>query len=145
LFERSIDDALLEGAAAPGREVFEGPVSGVGGADVSFAILHALYRLTVDLAEREPVMLVVDDLQWCDGPSLRWLCYLVRRLDGLPVTVLCGTRGFERHEHAHLIGEIARDPRARILHPSPLSAEAAAELLGADAVFALASQRATLG
>ena len=40
---------------------------------------------------------MVDDLQWCDEPSLRWLCYLVRRLDGLRVTVLCGVRPFERH------------------------------------------------
>jgi predicted ATPase len=46
----------------------------VGGEDASFAILHALYRLTVRLAEQTPLLLAVDDLQWCDEPSLRWLC-----------------------------------------------------------------------
>ena len=63
LFETAISESLLEGAAAAAREVFEGPASGVGREDASFAILHALYRLTVELAEREPLLLVVDDLQ----------------------------------------------------------------------------------
>ena len=84
LFEAAVSEPLLEGAAGAAREVFDGPASGVGREDASFAILHALYRLTIDLAEQGPLLLIVDDLQWCDEPSLRWLCYLVRRLDGLP-------------------------------------------------------------
>jgi predicted ATPase len=92
LFEAVVSEPLLEGAAAAAREVFEGPASGVGPEDVSFAILHALYRLTGQLAEQAPLLLLVDDLQWCDEPSLRWLCYLVRRLDGLPVTVAASVR-----------------------------------------------------
>ena len=96
------------------------------GEDASFAILHALYRLTVNLAEPAPLLLVVDDLQWCDEPSLRWLNYLVRRLDGLRVTVLCGVRPFERHAHAHLLAELVRDPLAVTLRPKPLSEAAPA-------------------
>ncbi|WP_053225721.1 ATP-binding protein [Solirubrobacter soli] len=145
LFERA--DAPLEGGAAAAREVFDGPAGGVGREDVSFAILHALYRLTVELAEEAPLLLLVDDLQWCDEPSLRWLCYLVRRLDGLRVTVVCGVRPFERHAHAHLIGEIAHDPLAVTLHPQPLSERASAALLdeGADATFTRACHAATRG
>src|SRR3954471_17606913 len=112
LFEATISEPLLQGAAAAAREVFEGPASDVGREDASFTILHALYRLTVDLAEQEPLLLVVDDLQWCDEPSLRWLCYLVRRLDGLPVTVLARRRTFEPPSRAHLIRELVRDPLA---------------------------------
>ena len=44
LFEAAVSEPLLEGAAAPAREVFEGPASGVGHEDASFAFLHALYR-----------------------------------------------------------------------------------------------------
>ena len=51
LFEAAVSEPLLEGAAAAAREVFEGPASGVAGEDASFAILHALYRLTINLAE----------------------------------------------------------------------------------------------
>ena len=145
LFETAISESLLEGAAAAAREVFEGPASGVGREDASFAILHALYRLTVELAERGPLLLVVDDLQWCDEPSLRWLSYLVRRLERLPVTVLCGVRPFERHARVHLIGELTRDPLAVILRPRPLSERATAELIGGDETFAGACHAATGG
>ncbi|MDA0160817.1 AAA family ATPase [Solirubrobacter ginsenosidimutans] len=147
LFEATISEPLLEGAAAAAREVFEGPASGVAGDDASFAILHALYRLTVNLAEPAPLLLAVDDLQWCDEPSLRWLNYLVRRLDGLRVTVLCGVRPFEHHTHAHLLAELTGDPLAVTLHPKPLSEAATGELLadGADAVFSRACHEATGG
>jgi hypothetical protein len=137
LFETAVSESLLDGAAAAAREVFDGPASDVDGADVSFAILHALYRLTVNLADRDPLLLVVEDLQWCDEPSLRWLCDLVRRLDGLPVSVLCGARPFERHAHAHLIGELVLDLLAVTLRPRPLSEVACAALFtdGADEPF----------
>src|SRR5262245_47911616 len=51
LFETAVSEPLLAGGAAAAREVFDGPAGGVGGEDASFAILHALYRLTVNLAE----------------------------------------------------------------------------------------------
>src|SRR4051794_5139757 len=137
LFEAVVSASSLEGACAPAREVFEGPAIGVGREDASFAILHALYRVTVDLADQGPLVLVVDDLQWCDEPSLRWLCYLIRRLHGLPVNVLCGVRPFERSTRAHLIGELVRDPLAVTLQPKPLSEGACAALFadGADEAF----------
>ncbi|RKQ90444.1 regulatory LuxR family protein [Solirubrobacter pauli] len=145
LFEATVQDALLEGGAAAAREVFEGPASGVGSEDASFAILHALYRLTVNVAESAPLLLVVDDLQWCDEPSLRALCYVVRRSEGLRVSVLGGTRPLEHFQHAHLIAELTRDPLATTLHPRPLSASASAALIGGDEAFGRASHDATGG
>ncbi len=147
LFEAMVSEPLLEGAATAAREVFEGPANGVAGEDASFAILHGLYRLTVNLAERAPVLLAIDDLQWCDEPSLRWLCYLVRRLDGLRVTVVCAVRSYEHHVNAHLFGDIAGDALAVTLRPKPLSERASAALVGddADALFARACHGATGG
>ena len=143
LFENAVGggEPVPDGA----REVFERPATGVAGEDASFTILHGLYWLTLNLAETAPVLLAVDDLQWADEPSLRYLAYLVRRLDGLPVTILCGVRPIERHSLAHLLAEIVGDPLAVSVHPLPLSEHAAAELLGADEAFAHAGHEATGG
>ena len=43
---------------------------------------------TANLACQRPVLILIDDLHWADEPSLRWLAYLVRRLEGLPVLVV---------------------------------------------------------
>ncbi|HEV2058223.1 MAG TPA: ATP-binding protein [Solirubrobacteraceae bacterium] len=58
-------------------------------------VLHGLYWLTANLAGRAPVLLVVDDAHWADEPSLRFLAYLARRVESLPVTLLIGSRNDE--------------------------------------------------
>lgn len=79
---------LLTGAAR-----LAGPVLGLGGGSGdAFAALHGLYWLVVNVATVTPVVLAVDNLQWVDEPSLRWLVYLSHRLEGLPVLVAATTR-----------------------------------------------------
>src|SRR5262249_38246339 len=53
-------------------------------AEGSFAILHGLYWLAANAAFDQPTLLAIDDAHWADVPSLRWLLYLTRRLEGLP-------------------------------------------------------------
>ena len=48
--------------------------------------------LLASIAEERPVLLLADDLHWCDPSSLRWLTYLARRIDGLPVALLAASR-----------------------------------------------------
>jgi DNA-binding CsgD family transcriptional regulator len=147
LFERRLADAddderarLLAGAAA----LAQVPL-GQGQAGASHADLHGLYWLAVNLARESPLLLVVDDLHWADEPSLRWLAYVARRLDDLPVLVLVATRGSERALIAALLGE------AEVLRPAPLTDEAAAELVlehlgtDADAHFCAACLEAAAG
>ena len=55
-------------------------------------MLHGLYWLAANFASRTPTLVVVDDVHWADEPSLRWLLYLARRLEGLPLLLLVGTR-----------------------------------------------------
>jgi predicted ATPase len=50
-------------------------------ADSSLATLHGLYWLTANLVERDRLLLGLDDLQWSDLSSLRWLAYLLARAD----------------------------------------------------------------
>ena len=156
LFEAAVATAsgeaesrLLAGAAAPAARLF-GSGSGGGGSDEDvYALLHGLYWLTVNLAEARPLALAVDDLQWTDASSLRWLAYLARRLEGVSACVLATLRPID-DEHP-LLAELLADPATAIVRPNSLSAPAVAELvqqeLGADAEesFSLACHHATGG
>jgi DNA-binding CsgD family transcriptional regulator len=85
---------LFEGAAELARPlVSEADISEAAAAeDVSFARLHGLYWLCVNLSERGPVALLVDDAQWCDVGSLRFIDFLGRRVRELPVVVAVTAR-----------------------------------------------------
>jgi predicted ATPase len=61
---------------------------------MSFDLLHGLFWLTANLAQA-PLMLVIDDLHWSDAPSLRFLAYLMPRLEGLPLLVVAALRPAE--------------------------------------------------
>ena len=111
LFEPALREApnrteLFEGAAEIAGSVFGAPGEELGGSDASFAVLHGLYWLTLDLAGDEPLLLAVDDIQWCDRPSLRLLAYLVRRLEGQPILIAATVRTGEPAVDAALLAEI---------------------------------------
>ena len=96
--------------------------------DGSFAALHGLYWLALNLAaERGRSLLAVDDLHWCDRPSLRFLAYLARP----PRGPAGARRGDAAHRRAGRRPGAARRDRARArdardLRPAPLSAAAVA-------------------
>ncbi|WP_063727213.1 helix-turn-helix transcriptional regulator [Streptomyces sp. RTd22] len=52
----------------------------------------ALLALLSDLAQRTPLLVLVDDLHWIDTGSLEALAFAARRIDGEPLAVLAGTR-----------------------------------------------------
>jgi DNA-binding CsgD family transcriptional regulator len=148
LAEPAERERLLRDAAAAARPVFEEVDRG---GDVSFAALHGLYWLTVNLTGDGPLLLAVDDLHWCDRSSLRFLAYLARRLEGLAALLAVGLRTAERGTDPVLIGELAAAPWALRLAPGALSEAGVAELirsrLGADpdATFTAACLTATGG
>jgi DNA-binding CsgD family transcriptional regulator len=119
--------------------------------DPSFAILHGLYWLCANLARRSPLLLCVDDAHWADQASLRFLHYLARRLQELPIAVVAAARPAESHEGSPLLAAITADPSTEVLALAPLSEQAVAELvrlgLGAEveSVFARACHEVTGG
>ncbi len=77
-----------QGAGEPARPVI--PIRPDGPSLV--ARLHALYWLTVDLAGSRPLVLLVDDAHWLDDFSLRWLAYMVGRVDGERILLMAASR-----------------------------------------------------
>ncbi|MEN3357747.1 MAG: hypothetical protein V7637_1729 [Mycobacteriales bacterium] len=98
LFALALDDSSAEirrtwlrGAAATADQILniDGcPPDGPAPTPDLRAALHALYWLTVNAARQRPLLLVVDDVQWADPASLRWLIHLSRRMERLPLIVL---------------------------------------------------------
>lgn len=123
---------LFVGAAHLAAPLFEFAEVGealAGGENASFTTLHGLFWLTANLAELAPALLAVDDLHWCDPPSLRFLSYLARRLDGLPVVVAACVRTGEPGVNAAILTELESEPLATLVRPAPLSLDAVAQVL----------------
>jgi DNA-binding CsgD family transcriptional regulator len=142
LFERVAAESELEGAAALAAPAL-GHASDASGD--RFASLHGLYWLVANLASAQPLLLIVDDAQWADVPSLRFLAYLARRVAELPVALLVAARPPLPDEDRTILEAIAAE--AQTLAPAPLSESAIATLAGesADPAFVTAVHHATAG
>jgi DNA-binding CsgD family transcriptional regulator len=145
---------VLSGAAGLAAPLFGGdyltdPASGE--VDQAFATLHGLFWLTANLAAGRPLLLAIDDLHWADKPSLRWLAYVVRRLEGLPVLAIACVRSVDAGSEESLLAELLSDPAAFVVRPTPLSEASVALLVRerlspeADAEFCTACFAATGG
>ena len=133
---RQLFEPLVASASADLRaELFSGPAALVeplfgaarlagsqeAPAEGSFAILHGLYWLAANVAFDRPTLLAIDDLHWADGPSLRWLLYLTRRLEGVPLLVAAGARPPEGESRdPALVAELIADPEVAAVRPGPL-------------------------
>ena len=119
--------------------------------DTSFAVMHGLYWLAANLSGAGPLLVSVDDAHWADTQSLRWLSYLVRRLEGLPVTVVVAARPHDIPGTADLIEVLGAEPVTGVLELQPLSRAGVEALLESsfdDVVheeFAAACHEATGG
>ena len=137
LFERRLAsadtderEALLAGAAGAVRPLLLGEPLDTSAFDTSFAVLHGLYWLTANLADRRPLLIAVDDAHWADEPSLRWLAHLAPRLDGLPLALLVALRPGEPASTGALLTAL-RVEAPTVLHPALLSEGAVAAMVRA--------------
>jgi DNA-binding CsgD family transcriptional regulator len=97
--------------------------------DPSFAILHGLYWLCANLAAVGPLCLVVDDAHWADPASLRYLAFLLTRLEELDAALVMATRPREPGTDAELFTTVTTDPSAEVIRLRPLTRPAVAQLL----------------
>lgn len=90
--------------------------------------LDELRALLAGLCTTHPVLLLVDDLQWADTWSLRWLAHLASRRDGLRLLVVCTLRDGDPGSGDPLVQEVAAES-SQVLRPAPLSLPATEELV----------------
>ena len=140
---------LLSGPGRLAQPLLDGepPAAVTVDAQALFSVVHGLYWVTHGLADRRPLLVIVDDAQWADVPSLRFLAYLARRIADLPVALIASRR---------LGDELPAEPRldanraVELVALGPLSAGAAAELVrsrlpGATECFCAACAEVTAG
>jgi DNA-binding CsgD family transcriptional regulator len=111
------------GVRALGLETGEAP-------EDEFAALHGLYWLCANLAERTPLLVAVDDVQWVDGPSLSWLHYLGRRAADLRVLVVVTVREGDPRARAPEVAALVGDQAAGRLRLSALGARSVTAVVG---------------
>lgn len=122
-------EELVSGAAELAEPVFSTSAPAApAGADATQRVLHGLYWLVANLAERSPVLLSIDDLHWADEPSLRFLLYLTHRLEGVPVILVLALRTGEQSPEPELLRALRLAAHPPVLRLSPLSRQATGAL-----------------
>ena len=144
---------MAQGARALFGELDDGPPPAATGSRL--ALLHGLYWLLGNLAweagEDAPraVLLAIDDAQWVDGASLRFVLHLLTRVAELPLAVVVAMRPValdlecESGEASERTEPLLADLRARaqvsVLSLQPLSEQGVQEV--ARRAFASADGR----
>jgi DNA-binding CsgD family transcriptional regulator len=145
-------DALLTGAPEAVRALSgrgEAPQPPDAGSDLALA--HGIFTLLATADETRPALIAIDDLHWCDVPSLEFVLYVLHRLEELPIAMLLARRVGLGEQASETLDVIAAHPRVGLEKLSPLGAEAVGDLvrqaLGSRASVGLvkACQEATAG
>ncbi len=118
---------VLAGAAAHVRPLFDGSGHSTEPSD-PLAVVHGLYWLAANLADRNPLLLVIDDVHWADAQTLRWLGYLAPRTADTPLVVLAAARAAEPAVDP-LFDAVSRTGDGSVTTLEPLSRPAVAELV----------------
>ncbi len=85
---------------------------------------ETILALLLRISERQPVLLVLDDVHWADSGSCELLGYLVRRLVDCPLLIIGTYREHElpsTHPLATLIGHLQREHVISVMHLAKLT------------------------
>jgi DNA-binding CsgD family transcriptional regulator len=131
---------LLAGPAALAGPLLDGTHAGAQvGEGQAGALIEGLHWLAVNLtqarAEGTPAagtVVIVDDAQWADRPSLRFLAHAVAQLDEVGFCVVVAVRTGEPDEPRDLLGRLRTSPGCVRLRPAVLTDEAVSRLIRAS-------------
>ncbi|WP_031469497.1 ATP-binding protein [Sciscionella sediminilitoris] len=94
-------------------------------------VLHELLGVITEAASHGgPLALLVDDLQWADAASLRWLAYLANRIARLPVLLVVTLQDGADSSEEMVLEDLVRTAGRR-LHATALSVDAVHTYLAA--------------
>jgi predicted ATPase/DNA-binding winged helix-turn-helix (wHTH) protein len=113
------------GAAAKGGVELEG--------EPRLSLLEAITRALREVARREPLVIVLDDLHWADSASLAFFGYLVDEIGGARLLVVATLRDAELqpgHPHLTLLERLERSPSFKRIALGGLAIEDVARYLG---------------
>ncbi|MFI9259649.1 AAA family ATPase [Streptomyces sioyaensis] len=136
------------GAAGPACSALE--AGRPGGAGASETVLDGLTALLANMARDQPVLMLVDELQWADPATLAWLLHLSGRLADLPVVLVCAVREGDTLTGHSAVQEIVGQA-THTLRPGNLGLQDTHELIrryygeAPDEAFAAACHQATGG
>lgn len=96
--------------------------------DADYPVFQGLYGLIARLATHHPLALVLDDAHLCDEHTLRWLGFLLRRADGLPLLLVLARSSEPEFVDAAPWAEFAAHPSCTTVPLRPLSPAAVREM-----------------
>ncbi|GAB2772034.1 hypothetical protein GCM10027073_01140 [Streptomyces chlorus] len=97
-------------------------------ASAAYPVLHGLYWLAANLMVDRPLVLVLDDVHWCDERSLGWVDFLLRRAEELPLLVVLAHRSDAEPVAPSALADIAAQRRPTVMRLAPLSRSAVGEM-----------------
>ncbi|MFJ1549736.1 AAA family ATPase [Streptomyces sp. NPDC088246] len=97
----------------------------------SIAVAHGLRSLLLELGERGPVVVSIDDLQYADAPSLQMLLFLQRRMKASRTLLLLAELSTVRSPHPVFHAELFRQPNCRKIRLEMLPRSGAHTMIGA--------------
>lgn len=133
------DHEFLDALITRGAEELDAqPAADLGPADVHghtrisparARIADRFCQRLVAIAERTPLVIVVDDAHHADAASLACLEYLLRRIRRTRIALVLGHRDEVGHADSAFRLNVLRQPHARVLELTPLTGAGVTELL----------------
>ncbi len=120
-------DPVWEGASALARSVFDRTARTDLDGDRAASVMYGLYWLIADLAQTKPLLLLIDDAHWLDPASSRFISYLARRIDSLPLLLAMSVR--EGAGRAEPLINVSIEANATVIRPAPLTRAAVEQLI----------------
>ncbi|WP_260640171.1 helix-turn-helix transcriptional regulator [Streptomyces angustmyceticus] len=121
-----------------------------GGTGPSESDPDDLTAIIENMARDQPVLMLVDELQWADPATLQWLRHLSGRVAGLPVLLACAVREGDALSGHPAVQDVV-DRATHVLRPGNLAPHDTHELIrrhygeAPDDAFTAACHRSTGG
>lgn len=120
------DTELFTGAAEPAERLFTPSLDTADAPHSLFPLLSGLHGLLVNITATAPAVVLVDDAQWLDLPSSRFLGFLTRRLDSVVALIVIARRTGDGEPAP--IDDVLAAGDVRVLEPKGLSEAAVGQL-----------------